>query len=208
MLRVPVFTAILRQFPWGRLEKDGAFCFDIARGRFKVLGSKGFGYWSHRGGPIPHLPTGSAAEEHIRRQWHANGMGRMMEDMTSAFNYLDGSVLLEAQHLTDREGWKIEPELIPFLKFSSLWTPPRLASDVEIKDWDGWYAWRRLSKESPAALLLNYPMSIYWLLVDTLRVADPKAGSPNGPRMELNVQYIGAEGELNFLPLCVFCFFF
>ncbi|KAJ7899101.1 hypothetical protein B0H13DRAFT_2275615 [Mycena leptocephala] len=113
MLRVPAFTVILRQFPWGRLEKDGAFCFDIARGRFKVLGSKG----------------------------------------------LDIGAIAEGQSL-------ISPPVFVAM------APPRLASEVEIKDWDGWYAWRRLSKESPAALLLNYPMSIYWLLVDTLRIGE------------------------------------
>jgi hypothetical protein len=203
MLRVPEVTAILLQFPWGRLEKDGAFQIDIARGRFKVLGANGFGYWSHRGGPVAHLPTGSIAES-IAKQGSA---GNLVAQMAKSFDYLDGTVLLEAQYPSDRDGWKLEPELIPFLKFSSLWAPPRLATKAEIKDWDSWYAWRRLPKESPAALLMDFPMSIYWLLVNTLRVADPKAGSPDGSRIKLNVQYIGAEGELNFLPLCVFFFF-
>ncbi|KAJ6572604.1 hypothetical protein B0H10DRAFT_1007389 [Mycena sp. CBHHK59/15] len=48
---------------------------------------------------------------------------------------------------------------------------------------------------------MHYPMSIYWLLVDTLQVVDPKTGSAEGARVQLNVQYIGAEVELNFLPL-------
>ncbi|KAJ7490266.1 hypothetical protein B0H11DRAFT_1719369 [Mycena galericulata] len=197
MLKVPQVTEILLQFPWGRLEKDGTFSVDVARGRFNVLGGKGFGFWSHRGGPIAHLPTGSIAET-----IHKGGnYGRMVEQMAKLYDYLDGSALLDAKHLTDRDGWRLEPELIPFHNFSSLWTPPRLASKVSITNWAGWYAWRRLPKESPAALLMHYPMSIYWLLVDTLGVADPKAGSPDGPRVQLNVHYIGAEVELNFLPL-------
>ncbi|KAJ6594279.1 hypothetical protein B0H19DRAFT_56543 [Mycena capillaripes] len=197
MLRASAFTAILLQFPWGRLEKDGTFSADLARARYKVLGSTGFGYWSHRGGPLAHLSTGSIPEELFKQ----GTMGKMAEQMASAFNHLDGSALLETQHPTDRDGWKLEPELIPFLKFSSLWASPRLATKAEVKDWASWYLWRRLPMESPAALLLNFPMSVYWLLVDTLRVANPKAGSLDHPRIELNIQYIGAEVELNFLPL-------
>ncbi|KAJ6583784.1 hypothetical protein B0H10DRAFT_2168122 [Mycena sp. CBHHK59/15] len=180
MLRKPEFSAILLQFPWGRLEKDGTFCVDVARGRFKVLGSEGFGFWSHRGGPVTHLLSGSVEEAIVRGGTH----GQIVAEMAKVFNYLDGTALLEPKHLTDRDGWKLEPELIPFLIFSSLWSPPRLAS-----------------KESPAALLMHYPMSIYWLLVDTLQVVDPKTGSAEGARVQLNVQYIGAEVELNFLPL-------
>ncbi|KAJ6572603.1 hypothetical protein B0H10DRAFT_1007636 [Mycena sp. CBHHK59/15] len=138
MLRKPEFSAILLQFPWGRLEKDGTFCVDVARGRFKVLGSEGFGFWSHRGGPVTHLLSGSVEEAIVRGGTH----GQIVAEMAKVFNYLDGTALLEPKHLTDRDGWKLEPELIPFLIFSSLWSPPRLASKVEIKDWDSWYLWR------------------------------------------------------------------
>ncbi|KAJ7094487.1 hypothetical protein B0H15DRAFT_798694 [Mycena belliarum] len=197
MLKVPEVEAILCQFPWGRIEKDRTFSVDLARGRFNVLGGKGFGFWSHRGGPIAHLPTGSIVEA-----IHKGGSyGRMVEQMAKLYDYLDGTSLLDAKHLTDRDGWKLEPELIPFHNFSSLWAPPRLPTKVEIKDWDSWYSWRRLPKESPAALLMHFPMSVYWLLVDTLNVADPKAGSADGPRIKLNIQYIGAEVELNLIPL-------
>ncbi|KAJ7176407.1 hypothetical protein C8R43DRAFT_1198094 [Mycena crocata] len=57
-----------------------------------------------------------------------------------------------------------------------------LAFKVEVKGWASRYAWRRLPLESPAALLMHYSMSIYWLLVDALN-------------------YIGAEVELNFISL-------
>ncbi|KAJ7723548.1 hypothetical protein B0H16DRAFT_339184 [Mycena metata] len=197
MLRTPAFTAVLTQFPWGRLEKDGTFSVDLARGRYKVLGGKGFGYWSHRGGPVAHLPAGTLAET-LQKQ---GNYAPIVQQMLKAFDYLDGSALLETQHPNDRDAWRLEPELIPFLNFSSLWAPPRLATKVEIKDWDSWYSWRRIPKESPAALLLHYIMTVYWLVVDTLSVADPKAGKPDGPRVQLNIQYLGAEVELNFLPL-------
>ncbi|KAJ7187875.1 hypothetical protein C8R46DRAFT_1052911, partial [Mycena filopes] len=183
MLRTPAFTAVLSQFPWGRVEKDMSFWLSA--------------YWSHRGGPIAHLPAGTLAEELQPK----GNFAPMVQQLLKAFDYLDGSALLETQHSNDRDSWKLEPELIPFLNFSSLWSPPRLATKVEIKDWDSWYSWRRLPKESPAALLLHYVMSVYWLLVDTLHVANPKAGKPDCPRVQLNIHYIGAEVELNFLPL-------
>ncbi|KAJ7680689.1 hypothetical protein DFH06DRAFT_1464846 [Mycena polygramma] len=202
MLKRPAFTAILMQFPWGRLEKEGTFNDEIARGRFNVLGAAGFGYWSHRGGPKSHLSMGSAPEHLLKGGRMGTGsMGKLLEQLTTAFDHVDGSALFKTQHTTDRDGWKLEPELIPFLTFSSLWVPPRLATKVEIKDWASWYAWRRIPMESPAALLLDFPLSIYWLLVDTLRVADPKAGSPDRARIQLSIQYIGTEVELNFLPL-------
>ncbi|KAJ6489483.1 hypothetical protein C8R47DRAFT_1071350 [Mycena vitilis] len=198
MLRLPEFTALLLQFPWGRVEKDGTFSVEIARGRFNVLGAAGFGYWSHRGGPMAHLSTGSVPEEIMLKQ---GTKGKMIQQIAGVFDYLDGTALLETSHATDCDGWKLNPELIPFLKFSSLWVPPRLSTKMEIRDWASWYAWRRIPMESPAALLLDFPLSIYWLLVDTLRVADPKAGSPDRARIQLSIQYIGAEVELNFLPL-------
>ncbi|KAJ6489482.1 hypothetical protein C8R47DRAFT_470378 [Mycena vitilis] len=201
MLRRPAFTAILMQFPWGRLEKDGTFNDEIARGRFDVLGAEGFGYWSDRGGPKSHLTKGSAPEHLLKGGSMGRGrMGKLIEQLTTAFDYVNGSALFKTQHTNDRDGWKLEPELIPFLTFSSLWVPPRLATKAKIKDWASWYAWRRIPMESPAALLMHFPMSVYWLLVDTLRVADPKAGAPDR-RIQLNIQYIGAEAELNFLPL-------
>ncbi|KAJ6521922.1 hypothetical protein DFH09DRAFT_1192039 [Mycena vulgaris] len=196
MLRTPEVTALLMQFPWGRLERDGTFSVDIARGRFNVLGDR-CGFWSHRGGPMSHLPSGSAVEEYLFKQ--GNG-GAFAAQISKAFHHVDGTALLEATHPTDCEGWKLEPELIPFLKFSSPWEPPQLASTVEIKDWDSWYSWRRIPKTSPAALLMHFPMSVYWLLVDTLHVTNPNAGSPDA-RVKLDIQYIAAEVELNFLPL-------
>ncbi|KAJ7187876.1 hypothetical protein C8R46DRAFT_1052918 [Mycena filopes] len=199
MLRTPAFTAVLLQFPWGRVEKDKTFSVDLVRGRFKVLGAKGFGYWSHRGGPVAHLPGDTPGE--ALRPKGKDKFTPIVEQLVKTFEYLDGSALLETQHANDRDSWKLEPELIPFLNFSSLWSPPRLATKVEIKDWDSWYSWRRLPKESPAVLLLHYVMSVYWLLVDTLHVANPKAGKPDCPRVQLNIHYIGAEVELNFLPL-------
>ena len=185
----------MAQFPWGRVEKCGSFSEDHARGRFKVLGGTGFGFWSHQDGTLPHDLDG-ADQRTISPEARMRAMMEMNE-------HLEGADLLGAKHLTDRDGWMLEPELIPFHHFSSMWEPPRLASKVEIKDWDAWYKWRRLPKESPAALLMAFPMSVYWLLTEVLKVADPKKGSSDQEPVPLTVHLIGAEQELNFLPLYV-----
>lgn len=193
MLKVPTVQATLMQFPWGRIESDTSFSNDVARGRFGVLGATGFGFWSHRGGPASHLVD--VDDKNTNRPSYMNAF-------VKSFDYMDGTTLLENKHLGDKDGWKLEPELIPFREFSAEQAPPQLAAKVDIKDWDSWYRWRGLPKESIAILLMNFPLSVYWLIVNTLQLTNPKAGS-NGKRIKLNLQYIGAETELNFLPLYV-----
>ncbi|KAJ7639138.1 hypothetical protein FB45DRAFT_421647 [Roridomyces roridus] len=196
MLRKPHFTQLLLQFPWGRLENDGTFNDGLARARFKVLGIERSGFWSHNGGPNSHQFEHEPDTTRQRGDWDTK-----MEEISARFTYVNGTPLFETKHYSDRAGWKLEPaKLIPFRNFSAEQRPPRLASESTIVDWNSWYAWRGLSKESPAALLMHFPMSVYWLLVHTLGIADPKAGSPES-RVQLKVHYIGAEVELNFLPL-------
>jgi hypothetical protein len=112
-----------------------------------------------------------------------------------------GYMLLSNQVLADETGWKLEKRLIPRLVFE-LGTEPELASKADIVDWDSWYKWRNLPKESPAALLLHYPLTVYQLLVNVLHVTGPTRNSSES-RQALNVHYIGAEVELNMLPLYV-----
>ena len=54
MLRVPQARAILKLFPWGKLELDGTFAESLTRAYFDVLGANGYGYWSEAGGSSPH----------------------------------------------------------------------------------------------------------------------------------------------------------
>jgi hypothetical protein len=193
MLRLPETQAILKQFPWGRLEKDGTFNEDIARARFNVYGSSNMGFWSQRDGPISHaderLPDGVPLQLKARYAM-----------LKKVYTHIDGIDLLRKGHLGDQDGWKLEMELIPFRTFSSLWTPPRLASKATIVDWESWYKWRRLPLESPAALLMTFPMSVYWLLVHVLQVTTPQAGDPDH-RKDLTVHMLGVECEMNFLPM-------
>jgi hypothetical protein len=46
-----------------------------------------------------------------------------------------------------------------------------IASSVDVVDWKLWYQWRSLPLESPAALLMHYPLSLCQLQRVTLLVA-------------------------------------
>ncbi|KAK7691405.1 hypothetical protein QCA50_004804 [Cerrena zonata] len=126
-----------------------------------------------------------------------------MLKMIKSFDHLDGKDILKQKHLTDVEGWKLPPNLIPYRNFAAPNAKrPVLVTefDEDITDWDKWYRWRGLPKESPAALLMHFPMSTYQLLVHCLDVTDPKLGRPE-KRISLEVHIIGLEVELNFLPI-------
>ncbi|KAF9065209.1 hypothetical protein BDP27DRAFT_1298363 [Rhodocollybia butyracea] len=197
MQRLPVTQAVLKSFPWGRLETDGTFDFKIARGRFSVLGGSGYGYWSHRGGTSPHaiegIDDGSSSAPYA-------------QDMQKSRKYpdhLDGYDLLKSDHLSDKQGWKLSPKFVPYRDFSkNEERQPLLVTkfDGGIVDWDSWYRWRKIPKDSPAALLMHYPMSVYQMLVHCLKVTSPSAGRESN-RVNLNVHLLGVEVELNFVPL-------
>ncbi|KAG2146546.1 uncharacterized protein EDB93DRAFT_1104316 [Suillus bovinus] len=189
MEKVPQVQALLKQFPWGRIETDGTFAEPIVRAYYHVLGAEGFGYWS--------IPGGSNAHLKQPRSNTSDPSRALRVDDAKEFEH--GYMLLSDKLLTDETGWKLEKRLIPRLVFE-LGTEPELASKVDIVDWDSWYKWRNIPRESPAALLLHYPLTVYQLLVNVLQVAGPKRNSSES-RQALNVHYIGAEVELNMLPL-------
>lgn len=197
MKKAPGVRAIVAQFPWGRVEKDGSFAAEIARARFDVLGGTDYGFWSQAAGLPPHHtahqdPDGLAFKQKL--------MAAVAAATALPSNYQHGYQLLTNSLLNDEEGWKLTPDLIPRLKFDAAHSPPRLVSDVDIVDWRSWYDWRGIPKESPAALLLHYPLTVYQMLVHVLKVADPKAGTASS-RRDIRLHYLGAEIELNFIPL-------
>lgn len=198
MQNLPQTQAIVKAFPWGRLESDGSFSFDIVRGRFGVLGSSGYGYWSHQGGPVPGHQSGG---DSVRgSSAYVAGSSKL----ANSFEHLDGKDLLGKNHLSDEQGWKLPPNLIPYLNFPSPVSRPTLVTEFErgVADWDGWYRWRNLTKESPAALLMNFPMSVYQMVVNCLELTSSNAGQPN-KRVNLTLHLLGTDVQLNFLPLCV-----
>lgn len=197
MLRLPETQAIVQQFPWGRLETDGSFNRDVARGRFKVLGGSDMGFWSHKGGPVPHQNAGPFSSHD-----DPNGYQASFQQLFQSFNHLDGKDLLKDKHLSDEAGWKLQSHLIPYRHFSSADKMPVLVTDFgePIKDWDSWYRWRKIPKESPAALIMDFPMSVYQLVVNCLEITDATKGS-EAKRIPLHIQMLGVEVELNYVPL-------
>ncbi|KAL4069501.1 hypothetical protein J3A83DRAFT_3572948 [Scleroderma citrinum] len=189
MEKVPLVQAILKQFPWGRVEKDGTFADQFIYAYFGVLGHEGFGYWSIPGGNIPHVDNPDAIGSTIPNPIK----------VAPQQGYQHGYMLLFNEHLDEKAGWKLEERLIPKLQFDS-GTEPAIASSVQVTDWKSWYQWRNLPLESPAALLMHYPLTVYQLLVPVLHLTSPSRNSAER-RQTLNVHYLGPEVELNMLPL-------
>ncbi|KAH7924881.1 hypothetical protein BV22DRAFT_1012344 [Leucogyrophana mollusca] len=189
MQKVANVQQILKQFTWGRVEADGTFADAIMRAYFGVLGAEGYGYWSAPGGNNPHL---------ARPDENTQSTGSPFV-IPAAGGYQHGYQLLEEQHLDDASGWRVEKRLIPSLVFGDV-REPAIASNGSVVDWDSWYRWRNLPKDSPTALLMHYPLTVYQLLVHVLHVTGPARNSPDA-RQAVNVHYLGAEVELNMLPL-------
>jgi hypothetical protein len=193
MKRIPQFRATFLQFPWARIEPDGTFAIELFKAaRLEVLGSgPSFGYWSVSRGFRTHDAPGIACKATINYLRPFEGPNAYIHD---------GEVLLGTEWPTDTAAWKLLDEKhIPHLFFTDEFPPPSKIRPGEIKDWASWYKWRGLSMDSPAALLMDFPMSVYHLLSDILNVIDPSSNSQN--RQKLEVHYLGAEVELNFLPL-------
>lgn len=185
MERLPDFRSVLEQFSWGRIESDGTFPDDLVKAKLKVLGSgPSFGYWSVPGGSRPHDDPGPMAKFEVRYR---------------AKDYVHGDIMFAQEWPTDVDGWKIKESHIPHLFFSDEFPPPKMVKHGDVKDWKSWYQWRGLPFDSPASLLMDYALSVYHLLVNVLRVV--RFDSTPDKRQNLVVHYIGAEVELNSLPL-------
>ena len=191
MTRLPQFRSVLEQFSWSRIESDGTFPVELIKARLKVLGSGGvpFGYWSVPGGQQSHDTSAYARS--------AGALGPVFTRRSK--EYMHGDIMLEKEWPTDIEMWKIDEKNIPHLFFTDEYPPPKQVVSGDVKDWKGWYEWRGLTLDSPAALLMDAPLSVYHLLVDILHVIDAK--STPEKRQKLKIHFLGAEVELNFLPL-------
>ena len=188
MKRHPYFTSQLKQFPWARIELDGTFNHRIFEARLGVYGPGiKFGFWS-----VPVAP-----DMHDKR-----------EELPHPEGYIHGEMMLQQQWPGDIDTWKLghlnaKGDIIPRLSFTTEFPPPSRVEPGQIKDWQSWYTWRGLSMASPAALLMHYPLSVYHILVDILQIA--KYRDISTECQALQIHYIGAEKELNHLPLYDVC---
>lgn len=210
MGRVPQFQRVDSQFPWLRSESDGVFLADLFKARLSLLGSgPSYGWWSVRYEEQPH----DHGEAELHKLRTSPGLAAALFEPSTRTRpattikrpvpgvYMHGEIMLGESWPTDVEGWKIKEEWVPKLFFDEKAPPPKAPLPGQVKDWESWYEWRGLSMESPAALLMDYPLSVYHLLVNVLKVVEP--ARLNERRSELVVHYLGAEIELNFLPLYI-----
>ena len=122
--------------------------------------------------PAPHS---EAAAINMASLPYASEYRKLLE----SFDHRDGKDLIGKKHLSDEEGWKLPSKYIPYRNFSSSIPCPILVTEYKpgVVDWDTWYSWRNLSKESPAALLMSYPMSVYHrIIVNCLELTSPNTG--------------------------------
>ena len=115
-------------FPWGRLEMDGTFSYEITCARFDVLGGSGYGFWSQSGGMAPHVGQLDGIPE----------TDEMKSRLLKFEDLMDGYDLLKTAHLSDGQGWKLPSHLMPYYDFSdpSAKEPVLVTTLSEpIKDW-------------------------------------------------------------------------
>ncbi|KAJ7666809.1 hypothetical protein DFH06DRAFT_1085985 [Mycena polygramma] len=165
--REPQMRQIALQFPWARRQQDGTFSFTTLRASRNLYGAGAEFGWWTEDQPC--CPPKA--------------------------QYLPGASLLGRQHLTERPGWKLTDKEIPWLNFSLGGKPLKPASYLQ--DWASYYEWRGLPIESPAALLLHWPLTVYRLLTISGVIPRP----PSETRRQLTVHMLGIEKEVDFLPI-------
>ena len=195
MRHVPYFRSEALKFPWAHIEWDGSCNHDLLKARMGVLGSgTDFGYWSVPGGMRSHDGTSS-----ISALFKDPAFGKAVRKPRKK-PYTHGEAMLKEEWSNHIDAWKLKDEKdVPRLSFTKESPPPKQPKYGQVKDWESWYAWRGLVLDSPAALLMDFPLSVYHLLTKILNVVNPE--STPSKRQTLRVHYIGVEVELDFLPL-------
>ncbi|RDB23389.1 Zinc finger MYND domain-containing protein 15 [Hypsizygus marmoreus] len=169
-LKTPEMQKIAKQFPWARQQSDGTFAFNVLRASKDLLGSgREFGWWTE----APCCNTVTKA------------------------TYTWGFLLLEDEHLKAHAGWKLPIKHIPWLDFDlGGSSPPKTMTSFE-HSWTSYYEWRGLPMESPAVLLLHWPLTMYKLL----HLLGFAPAQPPSDRRHLTIHLLGVERELDFLPV-------
>ncbi|KAJ7741298.1 hypothetical protein B0H16DRAFT_1032304 [Mycena metata] len=98
--------------------------------------------------------------------------------------------------LSEEEGWRLPTKFIPSLALDNSDNRPSFPPTFE-DNWKSYYNWRGLPMESPAAMMLQWPLAVYVCLKE-LGFASEDAVVR---RRKLKVFYLGARDELCFLPV-------
>lgn len=182
MKRKPELIARVKLFPFLKIESDDTTSHELAMARLGVLGgSPEFGYWARPGGTTPHDMTRKV--------------------IAPKNTYEHGRMLLNTSWGDHEKFWKLRnPAWIPKLEFEDRDSSPGDPRGV-VKDWPSYYAWRGLPMESPACLLMDAPLSVYFVLTEVLGVIRTRKVELLGPLKKLELHLLGVEPELNLIPL-------
>lgn len=114
-------------------------------------------------------------------------------------DFIDGNDLLKKTHVSDEQDWKLSSRLIPYLDFSkSSAKVPVLVSKLSepITDWKSWYSWRQL----PSGAVNGYTSEC---IPDACAMPTSHQPIRHDKRISMTVHVVGAEVELNYIPLYV-----
>jgi len=134
-----------KQFPWARIEGDGASSYELALAMRHLLGK----------GP----KFGWAMEErdsNLTMKQLILTTGRPRPPTLAL-----GNILLSDKHFDEKSGWTFRDEEIPWLSFGQRRTHRRFLQCSSIFGRVNYYKWRGLPLKSIAVLLLHWPLSIY-----------------------------------------------
>ncbi|KAK6992262.1 zinc finger MYND domain-containing protein 15 [Favolaschia claudopus] len=98
--------------------------------------------------------------------------------------------------LSEEQGWQLAKKFIPTLALQNSDKCPSFPPKFE-SNWTSYYEWRGLPIESPAAMLLHWPLSVY----ACLKELDLGPQIATGPRQKLTVFYVGAREEVHYIPV-------
>lgn len=78
-----------------------------------------------------------------------------------------------------------------------LWTSGLVAPPVPLQSWTAYYEWRGLEFDSPVAAVLQFPLTVYYVISTLL----PRHGAGEPHDKQLTVHLLGVEQEAEMVPL-------
>eukprot|EP00457_Paulinella_chromatophora_P004177 gb/GEZN01004187.1/.p1 GENE.gb/GEZN01004187.1/~~gb/GEZN01004187.1/.p1 ORF type:complete len:517 (-),score=59.01 gb/GEZN01004187.1/:458-1819(-) len=180
-------------FPWLITNAHGIFDETGYLAYRDLLVSSHLGYWSKDPQTVLGIrhkeQTGSAKLDDQPQAPMFNLLKTKLREqgLWDDAEFVNGHALLETSLMSEEEAWRLPREEIPSFK-----RLPPAAPEKYLCSWREYYIYRKLPLSSPACLLLQYPLTLYYIMskLGLLR----KKGT-------VLVHYIGAEHELNFLPV-------
>jgi hypothetical protein len=166
MARLPETQSLAKFFPWLRLTASGIFPRDQVLAALGLLGEDK-GYWSRPSSRAAH------AAQHSQPKTY-------------------GVMLYRASFPDDDEAWRLPPSAYPRLRSLSTDCCPSPLRGRQLFTWQDYYQWRGLPASSVAALMMEFPLTLYFTICQLPRLME---------MANITVHLLGCEKELEFLPL-------